>query len=129
MKIRMRELRNVIRRVISENNLMYEDFDIDDFDADDLLPSEDIQDEIQAFIHDELMKSFAVDGDIEGAIAYVTDQAIAKFPDADLEMIEDIVSIEAEAFDDNESVTGPASFRPAAVNQNLSSIRTTSRYD
>lgn len=127
MKVRVRELRNVIRRVISENNLMYEDFDFDD--DDDFLPHEDIQDEIQAFIHSELMKSFAVDGDAEGAIAYVTDQAIARFPDVDLQMIEDIVNIEADAFDDNETVTGPAAFRPTAVNQNLSSIRTTSRYD
>lgn len=119
MKVRMRELRNVLRRVIAESGLTYDDLDSEDDELD--VPGEDDQDAVQSALHAAIQQ----DGlDIDAAIAMVS----ANFPGVPLEVIEDIAAIEYDAMED-ESITGPASMRPAVISQHTPSVRTTMGYN
>lgn len=116
MKVRMRELRSVIRRVIAENDLTLEDFDFDD---DDYMGDVD-EDTVMASLED----AFAQSGDLDTAIQ----QTQALYPNVDPGTIDAMADLLAE-FDSPDRVSGPASMRPPSVNQHAATIRSTMGYN
>lgn len=117
MRIRVRELRNVLRRLIAENDMSYDD--LDDMSEFDESPIDDMdehdQDAVQNSIHQAFTAGLSVDE--------VIDIVSAEFPGVPIEMIEDMVDVESEVNID-EPISGPAGFRPSIVQAHVPSIVT-----
>lgn len=121
MRVRLHELKNVIRRVIAENGIMREDIDdILGYEDEDDMPANVNEDEIEVA----LRAAYAETGDIDEAIG----QVYELFPTAPMGLIDSLADIVVE-FDDEEHMTGPSSFRPSLVNQNIDKIKTGGMYN
>lgn len=115
MRIRVRELRNVLQRLIAEGDMLYSDID----DTDDFgdSPVEDIAEPDQDAVQDAIRRAFQSGLSVEDVIDVVS----TNFPSVPIEMIEDMADIESEV-EYSEPVSGPASFRPSLVQARAPSI-------